>query len=209
MYTMVMKGIPNIQDADIFEIFAGGIICNWWRDVHWLPQSEVVTRLTEKELDQHLRKYGQRNHKKGGRKNGEVSPFISTTAGARQAGPKPYWEWPAFFTALRFATNQFTCDGWILRGWLQTAGVPSVAVPWLAEEIRDVHQWGQYFRFHHQGELTAKIVIPAVCIAGADQYDLATVQAALTANALPLSHRTMSNSQYQNPADLLPLRNWI
>jgi len=142
MYTMVMKGIAGIDDAAIDDIFAAGILCNWWRDVHSLSQREIVARLTEKELDQHLRQYGLKNNKKHGRTNGEVSPFISTTAGARQAGHKPYWEWPAFFTALRFATNQFRSDGWILRGWLQTAGVPSIAIPWLAEEVRDVQQWG-------------------------------------------------------------------
>jgi hypothetical protein len=193
MYTRVLKGIPGLDAADVQSVFGQGITCNWWRMVGSLPAVEIPKRLTAKELDQHLRQYGQPNAKKGGHTNGAVSPFISTTAGTRQAGPNAYWEWPALFTALLFATDKFTSSGWVFRAWLASASVPSVEIPWLAEEIRDVHLYGAHFKHHHQGELTAKISIPPVCIAGADFYDLGDVEAALAADLLPSATMSLAS----------------
>lgn len=49
----VIKGLSNLTDQDVDEIFQMGIICNWWRTQGHLPQNEVPDRLTELNLDWH------------------------------------------------------------------------------------------------------------------------------------------------------------
>ncbi len=54
---MIMKGMHRLVEGKVSKSFEEGIICNYWLDMSLLPQDEVATRPTEKELNQHLRQY--------------------------------------------------------------------------------------------------------------------------------------------------------
>lgn len=166
MFQYVLKGIPDLTAADAHLTMNAGILCNWWRRVGTLPNSEVRGRLTQKELDDHIAHYGATV---AGQTYtvGQNSPFISTTAGTYQVqNSKTYKYFSAELTAIRFATRHSRTDGVIFRAWVPVLGRPSVPLAQFAEELRDPNQYPRAYGFHHQGEVTAKIAIPSAQIEG-------------------------------------------
>jgi hypothetical protein len=111
----VLKGISGIEEDDVDAIFAHGILCNWWRNVGRLPAAKVPLHLTERNLYWHQSRYEDPDPLWGNMKFKEHTPFISTTAGSveRDAFNETNTLYPAWWQALRFATNFWTTDGWV------------------------------------------------------------------------------------------------
>jgi hypothetical protein len=208
MYQKVLKGIPGLTSADVETMLGGGmgLVCNWWRRVGTISPYEVATRLADPiELDRHLNRYGQMHHAKGVT-HGQDSPYISTTAGVVQNGRRGYARYPAFEIAHQFATQRCSTDGCVFYCWVETAGRPAPTVPSLAEEIRDSNQYPIFYWYHHQGELTAKIHIPSVCIEKAELFSASASWAALLSGRRPVPMSTIFNPRYVAPEDLANVR---
>lgn len=94
----------------------------------------------------------------------EHSPFISLSAGTVE--PRHDEErnatFPAWYTALVFATDHGTVPGWVFYGYVSLLGRPAVPLLEFSEEVRDLHQHDFYNKYHPEGEIVAKLFIPPV-----------------------------------------------
>lgn len=93
-----------------------------------------------------------------------LSPFLSVSSGTvepdHQKGRNQ--QYPAWYTAVKFATAGGYGDGWVFRGYASILGRPSLPLLEFSEEVRDLNQYGFYNRYHPEGELAAKILVPPV-----------------------------------------------
>jgi hypothetical protein len=90
------------------------------------------------------------------------TPFISLSSGCREyrGATLPPLNRPALRTAIDFATRGGKQAGYVFRCWVTTALQPVIALPGLAEEVRDLNLFAALFRYHHQGEIAAKLIGP-------------------------------------------------
>jgi hypothetical protein len=65
-------------------------------------------------------------------------------------------------TALNFATNWLTRPGYVFYGYVFTLGQKSLELAEFAEEVRELHIYTHFLPYHDEGEIVAKIHIPAV-----------------------------------------------
>ncbi len=204
----VVKGLSGLDDSSIQEIFRTGLVCNWWRTQGILRQEEVPDRLTERNLDWHRHRFSRPDPLQGNTPFYANTPFISTTAGTvdRDTADRTNTLVPAWRTALRFATNAWTTDGWLLYCHLFLIGRRAVAVEAFSEELRDLNLYSGFSPVHLEGEITAKLVIPAVQIARADFWSLSDATTAIAAGSLPTSQRTLSNGHFVSPASYSNVR---
>jgi hypothetical protein len=172
-FQRVLKGIPAATGNDpgltedmVRRIVAGeGIICNWWHNkpdgAITLP--EIQAKLTETALYDHLVNYDTVKSE---------TPFISTTAGtvASEVELERYTLFPAIYTAVRFATRNFSQDGYVVHAYVYTLGKRAIELEEFAEEVRDVNTYTSYYAWHPEGEIVAKIHIPARRIEKIEQY---------------------------------------
>ncbi|ADB50815.1 hypothetical protein [Conexibacter woesei] len=152
----VLKGICGIDAATAEEILREtGIVSNWWRGKGSVTPEEALVELTEPALLRHLNDYVA---------FGPQTPFISTTAGSvvRDASGGRNDVLTADHVATDFATDGFTRDGWVFSGYVFTLGRKAVTQEPFAEEVRELHVYTDYLRYQPEGELVAKIQIPAV-----------------------------------------------
>ena len=140
-----------------------GIVSNWWRDKEKIRPDEIIERVTEDALLHHLVDYDAYDPHTG-RTYGELSPFISTTAGTvvRDALGRRNLELSAEYTATFFATDGFRRPGWIFSGYVFTLGRKAVAQVGFAEEVRELNIYTDYLPFQPEGEIVAKVHVPAV-----------------------------------------------
>ncbi|MET0464178.1 MAG: hypothetical protein ABW007_13530 [Chitinophagaceae bacterium] len=179
----VLKGISGLKPADADTVLQEGILCNWLRKAAsksiTVPLSEHKLVLTADNLDQHVNRYkssilpGHHLLKVGGTTFGEVTPFISTTAGAIQQRNKKKKNilFDPFVTALNFATNTLRGDGCIFYGYVFILGKEAVEMQQFSEEIRELHIYRDYMPYHKQGEITAKIHISSVQLEKYEYFD--------------------------------------
>jgi hypothetical protein len=90
------------------------------------------------------------------------TPYLSLSAGVVERNPATRTPirlraWP---TALDFATQGGTADGYVFECWVQLPGNPAPELPGFGEEVRNLNLHGRFARWHHQGEITAKLVVP-------------------------------------------------
>lgn len=156
-----LKGIAEIGDADVDEIFRSGLVSNWARSAGMIPYSDVPKRLTDEELDWHVNRYDDPRPDTG-MPYGETTPFISLTAGAvaRSTFVALNVAYPAARTALGFATRNATVPGFVFRCWVPVGLNPAVAVESVAEETRELNASRGYSPFALEGEVTAKVNVP-------------------------------------------------
>jgi hypothetical protein len=206
----VIKGISGIPDTTVDEIFKTGILCNWWRNQPngLLPQGEVPERLTDRNLDWHQNSYDQPDSLKGGQKFHVNTPYISTTAGtvSRDLSLNTNTLTPAWRIALYFATDRWTTDGWLFYCHLFLIGKRAPALTSFSEELRELNIYTGFSLFQPEGEITAKIVIPAAQIERADFWTLSDVRNALKQTQLPAPSRSLSNSNFVRPDNYNNLR---
>jgi hypothetical protein len=177
-----IKGINDITNDQAIHMLDNGIMCNWWNLMGQITPSEIQAKLIEPNIELHLNRYGDllpASHPEFflGRTYGDISPFISTTAGTYQRKWNEQFDigfnmpFPPLPTALSFATKTFTSSGVLFYGYVITLGKKAVQMQQFAEEVRDMHIYTDYLPNHHEGEVMAKIIIPSVQIEKVEFYD--------------------------------------
>lgn len=104
-------------------------------------------------LDDHINSYGL---------VGRDTPYISLSAGCVEfsGDATPPIRYTALRTALDFATSGGTTSGYIFRCWVVTSLKPVPELPGFAEESRDLNLFRDFYGYHFEGEVTAKLFVP-------------------------------------------------
>ncbi len=175
-----VKGMSLPDDATAKAIVdsQNGIICNWWRRVGTIGPSEVRQVLTDVNLDRHVNHYLERDPLTG-RPFAESTPFISMSAGTveRDAIAKTNYARRARRTALWFGTDFGRIDhAYLFTCWLLLAPRAAVGVEGVGEEIRDLNSYRRYSAYQTEGEVTAKIAVPANQIQCVERWALDAAQ---------------------------------
>jgi hypothetical protein len=196
----VLKGISGIADSDANRMLDIGILCNWWRDTGMITPHGVRERLNERNLLWHLSRYNEVDPVTG-RPFGELTPFISTSAGTveRDAMRRTNLVHSGLLTAISFATRRYRTEGYVFYGYLYCLGCQSIPLQEFAEETRDVHVYRDFQKYHPQGEIVAKIHIPSVRLEKYEKYDGRIVRADLLAKRLPVPTKVEWNPLYRSP----------
>lgn len=210
IFQRVLKGIRSathgrdgLTEADAEQVVAGrGVICNWWRNQ---PQGtispmETQMKLSEGALYDHLVRYDSVQ---------DQTPFISTTAGTveREAARARNLFFPPMYTALRFATDNFSKDGYVVHAYVYTLGQKSVELEEFAEEVRDVNTYTAFYAWHPEGEIVAKIIIPARRIEKIELYRVAGLEQRLDAGQLPKPTKVFASpGVYRDPLQYANVR---
>lgn len=160
-----LKGLWFPGDADARRVIDSrqGLVCNWWRDQGTIQLEQIRQKLTLANLNAHVNAFSDKDPATG-RQFSEITPFISLTAGTieRDRAAQTNFVRSALQTALWFGTQfgqhptayVFTC-------WVIVAPRPAVEVEGVAEEIRDLNAYRRYSAFQTEGEITAKVNVPA------------------------------------------------
>ena len=207
-FQKVLKGIPDMKNPD--GVFTEGIICNWWHKVGRISPGEIVTKLTERNLDWHLNHYDQDDPltQEAFSRN---TPYISVTAGVveRDAFARRNVVFDPLLMALRFATRDFTTRGHVFYAHVFTLGRQSIELEGFSEEVRELNIYQNYMPFHPEGEITAKIIIPAPQIEKWEEYDGPQARAALIAGAVPQPIGMNTNHSYAAPERYCNIRGLV
>jgi hypothetical protein len=189
IFQRVLKGVPadvlqegsEPSDRVVQMMLDGlGISSNWWLNApnRRISPPEIAEKLTEEALHEHLVNYSSVQRK---------TPYISTTAGTveRDATAASNLYFPPTYTALRFATRDFTQDGYVFYAYLFLLGRKSVEMEEFAEEVRDVNTYTRYYAWHPEGEIVAKVHIPARRIEKAEKYSHVGLKGKLDEGEVP------------------------
>jgi hypothetical protein len=171
-FQKVLKGVGGIDDDEARYIMReAGITSNWWRNVGKVTPAEVQAKLTVRNLRWHLDRYEDVDSATGA-PFFENTPFISTTAGTveRDVRARGNVSFPPLFTAIRFATDDFTRGGYVFLAYVYTLAKQALPLVDFAEEVRDVHVYTGFLPFHFEGEVLVKMHIPSVRIERVDKY---------------------------------------
>lgn len=217
IFQKVLKGISDLKEPEINNIVShSGIISNWWRKKGTISNGEIKDELTEQNLMNHLNHYNQSlpaTHKwvSLGKTYGDVSPFISTTAGAvqRNNAKKVNIIYPSFITALKFATKNFKTEGCIFYAYLQVLGKESIPLRSFSEEVRELNIYRTFMPFHQQGEITAKIHIPSVAIEKVEIFEGKKAASEIKKGNPPTPKKIITNKDYVNPDSYSNIRNYF
>lgn len=216
-FQKVVKGISGLDAAEATWIVRhSGISCNWWRLVGEISAPEIKQRMTEANLINHLNRYSDplpASHPLRSTTNaatfGEVTPFISTSAGAIQRdefGSRNIL-FPPLITALQFATDNFKGVGFVFYAYVTTLGKKAIPLRQMAEEVRELHIYRQFLPYHHEGEIVAKISIPSSQIEKAEEYDGAIALTQLSQGLIPTPlHPPILNRDYADPSNYSNVR---
>lgn len=207
----VIKGISGLDDQDVDAIFQGGILSNWWRSKGSLLQHLVPDKLTDANLERHRHAFNQPDPYEGGLPFERNTPFISTTAGTvnRDVANRTNTLTPAWKTAVFFATKRWKTDGWLFYCHLFLIGRKATPMEAFSEEVRELNIYDGFSPFQPEGEITAKLVIPAAQIERADFWSLADARRAWNNGTLPAAARSRSNANFIRPDDYNNLRNCL
>ncbi len=202
-----IKGVNGISSAHAKAIINGrGLACNWWRNERNISPAQVDERLTAAELDLHVNSYGQQHPTRAGTVR-KQTPFISLTAGAveRSVFLRTNLVHPAHRTALFFASDfgRLRGDCFLFYCWVMVGLRPSVEVKGLAEEVRELNTYRRYSAFQTEGELAAKIEVPARQIHRYERYHISTGRAGRLRFSIG---ETEINPSYVDPRSVVNLR---
>jgi hypothetical protein len=175
MIQWCVKGISLPGDAEARHIIDArdGIVCNWWRDAGLISNREIWEKLTPANIDMHVNQFNHPDPATG-RPFCEVTPFISLTAGTmeRDIVMATNMAHRAQRTALYFGSRFYREPvAYLYVCWLVVAPRRSVAVQGVAEEVRDINIYHRYSPFQTEGEIAAKIVVPANQIKQAERWE--------------------------------------
>lgn len=162
-----MKGIAETStfgEADARAILnSTGILSAWMRNQAARPLAAAnidgQAALNDAALDDHVNNYGSVVAN---------TPYISlstgcwenVTSGPPHHGPLPPLHYPAWATAQKFATLWGSTSGYIFRCWVVVAPDVAAELPGLADEVRDLNLFHDFWNFHREGEVTAKLYVP-------------------------------------------------
>jgi hypothetical protein len=210
-FQRVLKGIHGVDDDHAKDMLcARGIACNWWRRVGVISPPEIQDKLTERNLDWHLNRYDQFDPSCG-LPFCDDTPFVSTTAGAveRDALLARNIIHPPLLTALRFATDNFTQDGYVFHGYVYTLGKKSLDLEEFAEEVRELHIYTAHLPYQPEGEIVAKIHIPAVRLEKLEKYCAQDVFTQLAGGLAPTPVWTHRNPLFRPPERYSNVRGYV
>jgi len=206
----VIKGIGNVTRSEAERLLQQGIICNWWRNVNPLPDSEIPQRLTDRNLFWHQNRYSDPDPLEGGQPFYEHTPFISTTAGTVERDPSMSRNviHPAWLVSLEFATDGWSRGGFLFHCYLFVLGRSTVAHRHFSEELRELNVYTGYSPYQPEGEITAKIIIPPTQIEKLSFYSISSIQSSFAAGLLPTPDDEITNmGMYRPPEELSNIRN--
>lgn len=185
------SGLTKDQAFDLVKS-GGGIISNWWRDKGTIYSNEPPLVLTEHNLDRHLHDYAN---------FGPQSPFISLASGSveRDTLLRRNIIYSAVDTALLFATDSWAHPGALFYCWAPVAPNPAVRVAGVAEAVRDLNVYHRWSPYQLEGEITAKVQIPANQINRVEWWDGSQRKDG------PVE--TYANPNFMDPAPVTNLRN--
>lgn len=158
---------PNgLNDAEAKALLTDGcgILSNWWRNNGSITPTGCLQKLTRVNLERHIHDYAAFEAE---------TPFISLSAGCveRDDALRLNRIHEATDIALRFATNWGEVHGYLFRCWVVVAPRPAVPVQGVAEDVRNLHTYTRYSDYQREGEITAKINIPATQIESVERWD--------------------------------------
>jgi hypothetical protein len=207
-FQKIVKGVGDIGNSEAEQmLLKRGIVCNWWRRVHTISDSEIQDKLTDENLYWHLNQYDDHDPRTG-RPFSEDTPFISTTAGAveRDAFLARNIIYVPLITALNFATDTFTKPGYVFYGYLFTLGKKSLELAEFAEEVRELHIYTGYLPYHDEGEIIAKIHIPAIRLERVERYEPDPTKNQISRGQRPVPIWHLINPNYANPEKFANIR---
>ncbi len=175
---MCIKGVNSIDLSMAQDVLNGdGLTCNWWRERgdRGISPPEIDERLSSANLDLHVNSYDEKHPDYPGSVKNET-PFISLTAGAvsRNLFLKTNFVHPAHLTALLFASDfgRYRGECFLFYCWVVVGLTPAVEVKHLAEEVRELNTYRRFSAFQTEGEIVAKIEVPARQIHRFERYRL-------------------------------------
>lgn len=176
MIQWCIKGMALTDDNAARTIIdgQGGIVCNWWRQVHIITPQAIRLKLTTPNLDRHVNHF-QEIDSATGRPFSELTPFISLSAGTieRDALARTNFARRARRTALWFSTDFGQRNyGYLFTCWVVVSPRPNVEIEGMAEEVRELNVYRRYSAFQTEGEVVAKIIVPDNHIQSCEKWDL-------------------------------------
>jgi hypothetical protein len=208
IFQKVLKGIGGITDDQAAHMLTrDGILCEWWRRVGEITPSQVKDKLTEDNLFWHLERYDD-VHPETNRPFNQDTPYISTTAGSIQRDQLLTRNvfYPPLLTAMQFATNWFRRAGYIFYGYVYVLGKKSLPLEEFAEEVRELNIYTSWLRFHKEGEIVAKIIIPSTRLSRVERYEPNPTLSALRRGAKPAPAWSLDNPTFCPPEDFSNVR---
>lgn len=209
----VIKGIHGLTDTQAEEILKEGIKSNWLRNRTNTNISETDGFWTMDNLLLHINGYDEpipSRHQLStpGKTFGEVSPFISTTAGTYETEMDDgrYVFKNPLFTSLSFATNSFIGEGHIFYAYVFVLGRKSISFQQFSEEVREVNIYTDYMEYHDEGEITAKLIIPSVQIEKVEKYNGPQASKDWRNVITPMPLATYHNANYVEPSSISNIR---
>lgn len=171
-----------------------GIISNWWRNKGEITPSDVEAVLTADNLDRHLHDYDSFKND---------TPFISLAAGAVLRDPATMTNqvYPAVDTALQFATNDWEHPGALFYCWTVVAFHEAIPFGFVSEPVRDLLIYRGWSPYNHEGEIAAKVHIPAQQVRRVEWWDGASNRMSFV--------NEWDNPSYRTPIPLLNERDLI
>jgi hypothetical protein len=168
-----------------------GILSNWWRTEGVISPPQIAEVLNETALNRHLHDYDRFR---------DQTPFISLACGAveRDSVARRNFLYSAIDTALLFATGGWARPGVLFYCWVPTALNKAVELQAVAEPVRDLLTYRTWSPYQLEGELAAKVNIPANQIERVEWWDGAQNPRACV--------RTFENPDYVGPDAVTNLR---
>ncbi|MFF0161739.1 hypothetical protein ACFYRY_29980 [Streptomyces sp. NPDC005263] len=150
-----------------------GITCRWWQRNNPLPGNMVASKLTAQNLNLHVNHFESIDPATG-LPFCEETPFISLSCGTveRDTVAKTNFVHTARHTALWFGTQFGKVPvAYLYVCWVVLAPRSAVAVQGVAEEIRDLNTYRRYSPYQTEGEVAAKILLPANQISQCERWE--------------------------------------
>lgn len=169
-----VKGLGLDDDGDARRIIddGEGILCNGWRTVNQISPAWRRERLTLPNLDRHVNHFTSPDPSCG-RPFNTMTPFISLSAGTveRDAAAQTNLVHRARRTALWFGLDFGRRSvAYLYICWLVLAPRQAAEIEGVAEEVRDLNTYRRYSPFQTEGEVTAKVSVPANQILGYEKW---------------------------------------
>ncbi len=166
-----LKGIPErggFNDAKVKNVLAAeGLTSSWLRATTRTIGgfvSDAHSALSQTALNSHVNSFAT---------VAGSTPYISLSAGCRELDPSATSTvtYTALDTALSFATDDGQCNGYVFDLWVLVSPKAAAELPGFAEEIRELNLFSQYAVFHDEGEIAAKLFVPARQIKSVEKFD--------------------------------------